>query len=243
MKPIYVPKGRAKEYGELAINLHNTCPHKCFYCYAPAVLHKTKEEFFDYKGYRPGIIEATKQQLDKEGITGKLIHIPFIGDAYPKGFDSSITRKIINVIKDAGNHVQILTKNGEDAERDFDLLDKDDWFGVTYAGYSTGSLFESPAAEPNSGAVAYRLAALDRAHKLGIKTWISMEPVLDSADILNLLELNVGYIDRYKIGKLNYYPSDTNWKDFGQRAERICKSYHMDYYIKEDLRREVERNA
>jgi DNA repair photolyase len=237
MKPIYEPKGRAKEYGELAINLHGTCPHRCFYCYAPSVLHKTKEEFFDYKGYRSGIVEETKRQLENEGIKNKLIHLPFIGDAYPKGHDSSITREIIKLLKDYDNHVQILTKNGMDAERDFDLLDGEDWFGVTIAGYPEGTLFEVQMTEPGAGTEAERLAALDKAHKQGIKTWISFEPVLDANAVLNFLELNVGYVDKYKIGKLNYYPSDINWKDFGIRATRICRSWGLDFYIKDDLKK------
>ena len=40
MKPIYEPKGKAKEYGDLAINIYTGCPHNCFYCFAPNVLHK-----------------------------------------------------------------------------------------------------------------------------------------------------------------------------------------------------------
>ena len=40
MKPIYEPKGKAKEYGDLAINIYTGCPHYCFYCFAPNVLHK-----------------------------------------------------------------------------------------------------------------------------------------------------------------------------------------------------------
>lgn len=242
-RPIYEPKGRAKEYGEYALNLHSTCPHRCYYCYAPSVLRKTKEEFFTYKGYRNGIVEATKRQLEKEGITGKLIHIPFIGDAYPRGYDSSITREIIKLLKEYGNNVQILTKNGKDAERDFDLLDENDWFGVTIAGYPEGTLFKQQETEPGAGTEAERLAALGNAHELGIKTWISFEPVLNAFSVLDFLELNIRYVDRYKIGKLNYYPSAIDWKEFGIQAERICKSHGMDYYIKEDLRAEMGGKA
>lgn len=38
MKPIYEPKGRAKEYGDCAINIYTGCPHRCYYCFAPGVL-------------------------------------------------------------------------------------------------------------------------------------------------------------------------------------------------------------
>ena len=43
--PIYEPSGKAKEYGDLAINIYTGCTHGCYYCFAPNVLHKTKEAF------------------------------------------------------------------------------------------------------------------------------------------------------------------------------------------------------
>ena len=45
MKPIYEPKGKAKEYGDYAINIYTGCPHECYYCFAPNVLHREKEKF------------------------------------------------------------------------------------------------------------------------------------------------------------------------------------------------------
>ena len=39
MKPIYQPKGAAREYGDYALNIYTGCPHRCYYCFAPNVLH------------------------------------------------------------------------------------------------------------------------------------------------------------------------------------------------------------
>lgn len=47
--------------------------------------------------------------------------------------------------------------------------------------------------------------------------------------------------DRVKIGKLNYHPSSIDWKAFGGEAERICKYFNLDYYIKDSLRKEMEK--
>ena len=241
--PIYVPKGAAKEYGDLALNIYTGCNHDCFYCFAPSVLHKTREDFCKVEP-RKDIVNEVRKQLEKEKITGKLIHLCFTCDPYPSGIDTSITREIIKLLKDSGNHVQILTKSGEQSVvRDFDLLDGNDWFGITYAGYPQGTLFAHQESEPNADPVVERLAALAIAHKQGIKTWISMEPVLDEVDVLNFLTLNPYYVDKYKIGKLNYHPSSIDWKAFGQRAESICKSEKMDYYIKDGLRADMERKV
>ena len=131
--PIYEPKGKAKEYGDLALNIYTGCPHHCYYCYSPSVLHKDKETFHAYVEPRPGIVEEVQKQLEKEQITDKLIHLCFTCDPYPTGNDSSTTREIIKLLKKYGNHIQILTKG--DGSRDFDLLGENDWYGITYAGY------------------------------------------------------------------------------------------------------------
>ena len=129
MNPIYNPKGAAKEYCEWALNIYTGCPHRCFYCYSPQVLRRDKEDFFTRIEPRKNIVEETRKQLEREGIAGKLIQLCFIGDPYPTGYDTSITREIIQLLKQFGNHVQILTKG--DGRRDFDLLDDGDWYGIT----------------------------------------------------------------------------------------------------------------
>ena len=241
MKTIYEPKGKAKEYGDYALNIYTGCPHKCFYCFAPGVLHSQKEVFHGNVKPRDGIVEATKKQLESQKITGKTIHLCFTCDPYPTGYDTSPTREIIKLLKEHGNHVQILTKG--DGSRDLDLLDGEDWYGITYSGYVAGVFANGAVSVSEPGALPPldRVKVLYDAHKRGIKTWVSFEPVLNAVDVLNYLEVNPAYIDRVKIGKLNYYYSVIDWAEFGRRAERICQSNHMDYYIKDSLRAEMEK--
>ena len=238
MKPIYKPSGAAKEYGDYAINIYTGCSHRCYYCYAPTVLHKDREAFHSHVEPRPDIYRATMVQLEKERITGKLIHLCFTCDPYPLGVDSIITRDIIKLIKNSGNHVQILTKNGITAQRDFDLLDGEDWFGVTYAGYKTSPVVP-PKEEPNAGWPIDRFRALVFAKNKGIHTWVSFEPVFDESAIYRLIETG-NYIDLFKIGKLNYHPSNIDWHEFGHKVESLCKQYGRNYYIKDSLRKAME---
>lgn len=224
--PIYEPTGKAKEYGDYALNIYTGCPHRCFYCFAPSVLHKDKETFHSVVEPRPNIVAEVKKQLEKEHITGKLIHLCFTCDPYPTGYDSTPTREIIKLLKEHGNHVQILTKG--DGSRDFDLLDSDDWYGITHDGIMNDS-------------VPKRLNSLAEAHKRGIKTWVSFEPVTDTRSFFIGLHALAGVSDKVKIGKLNYHKLDIDWCKFGHDAENLCMKLGVEYYIKESLREEMRK--
>ena len=45
MKIIYEPKGKAREYAPLAVNLYSGCSHGCTYCFGPQTLRKDKQAF------------------------------------------------------------------------------------------------------------------------------------------------------------------------------------------------------
>jgi DNA repair photolyase len=234
--PIYRPTGAALEYGEYALNIYTGCNHGCTYCYAPAVTHKSIEQFTAVE-VRPGLMDALKAQLDKGEITGQLIHLCFTCDPYPAKIDTTPTREVVKLLKQHGNHVQILTKGGDRARRDFDLLDGNDWFGVTYAGYKNN--FQQPREEPNADLPIHRIWTLNDAHGLGIKTWVSIEPVLDPENAIRCLDYS-DFIDRFMIGKMNHQRSAVPWKAFGRRAESICIQRGLNYYIKASLRAEME---
>jgi len=235
LNPIYVPKGRAGEYGDYALNIYTGCPHRCWYCFAPSVLHKDREIFHADVRPRDGIVEAVEKQLASGGIKDKLIHLCFTCDPYPRGYDTTVTREIIKLIKASGNHVQLLTKG--DGSRDIDLLDGKDWYGVTL----TGDIFDQPTTEPCAESIVNRMRGLVLAKQAGVKTWISYEPVLNAKAVLRQLYDWKPMLDKAKIGKLNYHPSNTDWKRFGEEAEYICKKIGLDYYIKDSLRKEMDK--
>lgn len=235
MKPIYKPKGAAREYvGEdgYALNIYQGCPHRCFYCYCPQVLHKDRETFHSCVNPRKNIVEETRKQLEREKITGKLIHLCFACDPYPTGYDTSVTRKIIQTLKEYGNNVQILTKG--DGARDFDLLNKNDWYGITYSG--GGSI-----GEPCARNCEKRIVDLLWAKERGINTWVSFEPVIDTKRVMFVIRVYYSFFDKVKIGKLNYHTSNIEWKQFGEQVEALCKELGLDYYIKSGLRKEMEK--
>jgi DNA repair photolyase len=238
-KPIYKPKGRASEYGDYAINVYTGCNHGCSYCYARSMserfTRKGRECAFDTPMPREGIAESVRRQLDRERITGKLVHLCFMCDPYPADIDTTPTREVVKAIKDAGNHVQILTKGGTRAGRDFDLLDGGDWFGVTISGHALHMKDHEPNAAPHSSRMSVLAAAANR----GIKTWASFEPVYDERTVYDAIN-GLDHIDLYRIGKLNYRPSGIDWGAFGRECERLCIKHGRNYLIKGDLRKEMD---
>lgn len=233
-RPIYEPRTRAREYCDLAVNIYTGCNNGCTYCYAPRVLRKSREQFATDVRPRDRIVESVCRQIEREGLVGQKIMLCFTCDPYPAGIDTTTTRDVIKAIKESGNHVQILTKGGERAVRDFDLLDRGDSFGVTISGGENIS-------EPNAACPEERIDTLAEAHQSGITTWVSCEPVLEPSAIFNLVRRGI-FIDLFRIGKLNYSKDRwMNWGEFGRKIEAHCKAHGRNYYIKEDLRAEMEK--
>ncbi len=235
MNTIYKPKGAAAEYGDYAVNIYTGCPHRCYYCFAPQVLHRDREAFHSCVEPRKDIVPELRRKLEREKITGKLVHLCFTCDPYPTGCDTTTTREVIQTLKEFGNHVQILTKGSGIC--DFDLLDGGDWYGVTI---SCGRPMED-AAESGAVSLESRLYDLEEAKRRGINTWVSFEPVLDPAAVLDCIKGCAHFIDRVKIGKLNYHPSDIDWARFGREAVAACEEMGLEYYIKDSLRTEMDK--
>jgi len=235
MRPTYQPSGKAREYADYALNLYTGCPNGCDYCYAPSVLRKSPAEFAIDAHPRTGIVEAARRQLAREDFGGKLIHLCFTCDPYPTGMPTMITREAIEAIHEAGAFVQLLTKNGSLAERDFDLLGAGDWFGVTYTG-------ATEKAEPNSDPGETRLEALKAAKRRGIATWVSCEPVIDMRAVHELI-IRGAYIDRFKVGKMSHRKTldPMEWGRFGAVCEELAENYGRNVALKESLKEDVGR--
>jgi DNA repair photolyase len=231
MQTIYEPKGRAGEYCELVLNIYPSCNHGCTYCWANDMRKRWGKDSPDTFTARPGLLPALEKELAKGKYAGRTIWLCDSCDPYPAPpVDTTITREVIKLLKTAGCHVQILTKGGSRAERDFDLLDGQDWFGVTITG--------DEKQEPGAASEFERIASLWHAHSLGIQTWISHEPVYNQETVYTSIE-HGNWIDLLRIGKLNYRPSPINWGDFGRECERRAELHGRKIYIKDDLRKEM----
>ena len=115
-------------------------------------------------------------------------------------------------------------------------MNENDSYGITVSGNNE----QVTQNEPGAASLFERLASLEAldAQNPKVKTWASFEPVYSPQEVYEAIR-NAVFIDLFKIGKLNYAPSDINWGEFGRECERLCQKYGRNYYIKEDLRKEM----
>lgn len=240
MKVIYEPKGRAKEYADLAVNLYNGCSHGCEYCYAPQVMHKTKEDFFGSPAPRKNIISLLKQDIKEMVVSGdeREVLLCFSCDPYqPIDCEYGLTRDAVRLFSEHDIKYSVLTKGGKRSERDFDLME----WSSDLCRYGTTLVFSndehSMKYEPKAAPTSERIDSLRIAHEMGIPTWVSFEPVWNPADFFWLLGAVSELADEVRIGKLNYHPhaKEINWKQFKVDAVNICEKYGINYKLKNDL--------
>ena len=233
MKTIYEPKGRALEYSLLAVNHYKGCSHGCYYCFARKMMMAFTGENFNEPTAKSGIIDSLVKAAPRYAGTDKRVLLCFTCDPYqPLDEKEKLTRSVIKVLNQNDIPFQVLTKGGLRAERDFDLYKPGDAFATTLTYIDK---VESAAKEPGAALPAERIEAIRIAHERNIETWVSLEPVLDAEQSLEIIRMTSDFVDLFKIGKLNHFDNTTNWRDFGTKAIELCHKLQKKYYVKNDL--------
>jgi len=238
-KIIYETAGKAREYRELAANLFTGCDHGCTYCYAPNVLQRNRQEFHGTVKPRTDIIRLLGKDAEKcrqHGETRQVL-LCFTCDPYsPAASQTPVTRQAIQVLHAAGLHVCTLTKGGTRALRDLDLFTVADSFATTLTSLDDAT---SLRWEPGAALPADRIEALRRFHAAGIPTWVSLEPVLDPDETMEIICRTADAVDEFKVGVLNYHPRarEIDWYRFAREVVGLLESLGKKHYIKQDLRK------
>jgi len=229
---IYEPKGRAREYAELACNLFTGCPHGCSYCMVPRARHMHREDFHSQCEPRAGLIPQLQKEsaaLARRGEKRRIL-LCFSCDPYPRmRGQPAVTGLALATLASFGLKASVLTKGGMISAHDFPIMKK---FGIHFG--QTFTFFkdcDSARFEPGAAFPGERVAAARVAHNMSIATWASFEPVVDMVQSLTLMEhlRNEGTIDYWKVGRLNYDPADkTDYARFLHEARALlagCKVY------------------
>lgn len=242
MHIIYEPRGRAKEYADLALNNYTGCSNACLYCFAPSVMRSDREAY--HKDIKPRT-EAVMKWFEKDCIDlekkgdKRRVHMNFVSDPYPDiEAELHLTRYCVETAAKHGIGINILTKGKYDTVRpDFDLFKAAGvHFGVTCAFFHDTKRLEW---EPNASTILERLCLLKQAHAMGIFTWVSMEPVVYPDEALEFFRYaqGGGIVDLWKVGKLNYHPhsKEVDWAKFREDFKAIADKMGATYIIKKDL--------
>ena len=239
MSIIYEPRGKAREYSPLALNIYLGCTHQCLYCYAPSCLQKSREQYFQKPEPRKGIIESLKKELQKTKPKEQVL-LSFIGDVYCETMDdNATTREVLLILLENKIPVAILTKGGKRCLKDNDLFKSFESHiqmgtTLTFDNDKDSLEWECGAALPSE-----RIEVLKTLHEQGIQTFASFEPVIKPAQSLNLMKKTLEFIDIYKVGKINNYQGidkTIDWTYFLNRALHILRGAGKQIYIKHDLR-------
>lgn len=236
MAYIYKPKGKAAEYGEYALNLYDGCVHGCAYCYVPAIRRKTPRHYHAAAWSRAINWELLGAEIAAH--RGKDLFLCFTCDPYqPDELKTGMTRRVIELCHGSGVRVVLLTKGGAHSERDFDLLSDRPELSSYGATLTFISASDSSAWEPGAAPPEERMDVLSRAHGRGIPTWASLEPVIDPAQSLEIIDRCKDFVDVFKVGRWNHdlRANAIDWTAFGREAVRLLDGYGKKYYIKKDL--------
>lgn len=233
---IYAPKGQAGEYAPLAANPYRGCGHKCAYCYVPTVIRMDRAEFDAGAVRRDGFLSSLRSDAAKYqamGITEQVM-LSFTTDPYPPS-DDILTRHVLASLQEFGLAICTLTKGGRRALRDLDLFRPDrDAFASTLTSLDPifSRKWERGAADP-----ADRIATLRKFHERGIFTWVSLEPTIDVEASLSIIDATHGFVDLYKIGRVNYsgLTRTTDWEAYTHRMMHRLQQYGSKHYFKHDL--------
>lgn len=235
MSLIYEPRGKAREYSPLALNIFSGCPHGCIYCFGPDALKK--KDYFQSIQPKANLLNLLEKELTKSASKDQVL-LSFIGDPYNK-HANGIASLVLSLLLRFKVPVAILTKAPANAIADTELFKK---FGPNLKIGSSLTFFsvdKSVKFEPFAPLPESRMAALDLFHRKGIRTWASLEPVIDPDETLKIVDFTLPFIDEYKIGKINHMPDleqGIDWNGFTLRAIEKLRAAAKPFYIKHSLR-------
>jgi DNA repair photolyase len=239
---IYEPRGTT-EFARLACNREIGCPHNCRYCYGPASMRVSRENWTTPRAkenYLRNLLDSIKKR-EKQHLPIHQVLLEYTGDCYADPCDT-LTGRTIRMLHDSGYGVCVLTKAGMNAVKDIKLFDpRIDCLGCTITSFNEAEITEW---EPSAPHPSTRLAALKVFHDAGIFTWISMEPIISPASSLQVVELTHKYVDHYKSGLMTvrgqrlpdgYYDNTFDWKAYVAEFIALCESYNKTWYCKHTL--------
>lgn len=245
------PRGAAAEYAKHSFSAYKRCTNGCTYCYLNrGVLSKelgtgTPELRSCFKSEDDVVrkfereLKAMKEQLIADGG----IFFSFITDpCLPETI--SLTRRCAILAMENDVPVTILTKMAywPLAHSSKEMLELGAERNLLCVGFTLTGHDEM---EPNADPTYARADGMRYLHEHGIKTFASIEPVIDFNSSLSMIEKTIGFCDLYRIGlrsgvKADYYDNEKLCFFIGQVEGLMeLKQSKAKVYWKESVRERV----
>jgi len=239
MTTVYVPKGKAREYSPFALNIYEGCDHGCFYCYVPSIKSAFDRNYIhENVKLRSGILQSLKSDLKKFQYSEQVL-LSFTGDVFCNNQNIEVNKSVLNLLFENKISTAILTKGGLRAIPYFDIISK---FGKNIkigATLTFDNDKHSLQYEIGASPTSERIQMLEYYFNKGVQTWVSVEPVLNHKQSINLIKNTLHCVSHYKVGKINHnkeIENKINWNEFLIEAVEILRNAKKPFYIKEDLR-------
>lgn len=184
------------------------------------------------------------------------VMISFTVDPYPPYEEQErVTRRVLEVLRFSNHTVMILTKNPGLAYRlDLDLIKM--FRSRIMVGSTIISLEKTPL-EPKAPPPEERIEALRKFKQSGVRTWISMEPIIPGVtDVVKIIKATLNFCDFYVLGAYNYHAqlrkhtgivvTDAELRSFYQNtvpyALQLLKKANKKFFVKKELRKYLVNN-
>jgi DNA repair photolyase len=197
-----------------------------------------RQEFYAKGVLRKNFFERLEKDIAKWKGPKVQVLLCFTSDPYqPIESETRATRLTIEMLHDAGFSVCVLTKAPAFAFiRDRGLFTERDAIATTLT-FSRASIIESQKFEPYAESPMIRELALKEFFKMGIPTWVSLEPVIGPEQTKAIIRETHEFVGIYKIGKLNYVKSDVDWERFANEVVELCEKLGAPYLVKKSLQK------
>jgi len=172
---------------------------------------------------------------DAERMAGdpRPILLSFTSDGYPPDDElCGLTRRALLILREHDLHWTVLTKGGMRATQDFDLYREGDTYAASIVFSEAAPEWELYAPPTDE-----RWWSLEDARVAGIRTWVSVEPVIYPYQALLVIRYAEGRTDGVKVGKLNYHEHSktVDWYRFGADLAETLEEVELPYLVKDSL--------
>lgn len=259
-KCLYTPGGAAREYAAVGCNFFRGCPFQCSYCYNRKGLTATVnglpfaqlEDAFSKPSRRQKkyqdmpdedyVLTVFKMEVDKWFDHLQKFGIFFSFTTDPLSPDTAaLTTKAAFYAAQRGINVKILTKNAGATSAIFRPFLNNKHNSHIAIGFTlTGRDDIEPYAPKNDE----RIETLKLLHQWGLKTFVSIEPIVDFDSSWRMIEQTAGFADQHLIGLMSnrkangFEPYDSKACDaFLHKVSLLAMDSGMKVYWKDSIRK------